>query len=68
MTCLRATVTLGNMALKLRRLDPDRRRRRLAVLAELADAKALRDRLHPRRIRADRLRDLIASRRRAMAD
>jgi hypothetical protein len=56
------------MALKLRRLDPDRRRRRLAVLAEMADAKALRDRLHPRRIRADRLRDLIASRRRALAE
>jgi hypothetical protein len=52
------------MALKLQRLDPDRRRRRLALLAELADAKSLRDRLHPRRLRADRLRELIASRRR----
>ena len=57
-------ITLGNMALKLQRLDPDRRRRRLALLAELADAKALRDRLHPRRLRADRLRELIATRRR----
>jgi len=33
-------------------------------LAELADAKALRDRVQPRRIRADRLRELIAIRRR----
>jgi hypothetical protein len=57
-------VTLGNMALKLQRLDPDRRRRRLALLAELADAKSLRERLHPRRLRADRLRELIATRRR----
>jgi hypothetical protein len=57
-------VTLGDMALKLQRLDPDRRRRRLALLAELADAKSLRERLHPRRLRADRLRELIATRRR----
>jgi hypothetical protein len=52
------------MALKLERLDPDRRRRRLRLLAELADAKIVRDRLQPRRLRADRLRELIASRRR----
>jgi hypothetical protein len=57
-------VTLGDMALKLQRLDPDRRRRRLALLAELADAKSLRERLHPRRLRADRIRELIATRRR----
>jgi hypothetical protein len=54
------------MALKLERLDPDRRRRRLRLLAELADAKALRDRVQPRRVRADRLREIIASRRRVM--
>jgi hypothetical protein len=52
------------MALKLQRLDPDRRRRRLRLLAERADAKALRDRVQPRRVQADRLRELIASRRR----
>jgi hypothetical protein len=54
------------MALKLQRLDPDRRRRRLRLLAELADAKALRDRVQPRRVRADRLRELIATRRRVV--
>jgi hypothetical protein len=64
LTFFSTTLTLSNMALKLQRLDPDRRRRRLAVLAELADAKSLRERLHPRRLRADRLRELIANRRR----
>jgi hypothetical protein len=52
------------MALTLKRLDPDRRRRRLRLLAELADAKAVRDPVRPRRLRADRLRELIARRRR----
>jgi hypothetical protein len=52
------------MALNLQRLDPERRRKRLAVLAELADAKALRDRVPPQRLRTDRLRELIATRRR----
>ncbi|UWZ36324.1 hypothetical protein Drose_35665 [Dactylosporangium roseum] len=52
------------MALRLQRLDPERRRRRLALLVELADAKALRERFRPRRLRADRLRALIANRRR----
>jgi hypothetical protein len=52
------------MALKLQRLDPDRRRRRLRLLAELADAKSLRERVQPRRVQADRLRELIANRRR----
>ncbi|GAA3294501.1 hypothetical protein Dvina_50825 [Dactylosporangium vinaceum] len=51
------------MALRLQRLDPERRRRRLRLLVEIADAKALRERLH-RRLRADRLRELIATRRR----
>jgi hypothetical protein len=64
LTFFSTTLTLSNMALKLQRLDPDRRRRRLAVLAELADAKSLRERLHPRRLRADRIRELIANRRR----
>jgi hypothetical protein len=50
--------------IKLQRLDPERRRRRLQLLAELSDAKALRDRVQPRRAQVDRLRDLIATRRR----
>ena len=64
MTDASAALTLGGMALNLQRLDPDRRRRRLQLLAELADAKSVRDRVQPRRMRADRLRELIASRRR----
>jgi hypothetical protein len=51
---------------KLQRLDPERRRRRLQLLAELSDAKALRDRVQPRRAQVDRLRDLIATRRRLL--
>jgi hypothetical protein len=61
-----APSTLGDMVLKLQRLDPDRRRRRLQLLAELADAKALRDRVQPRRLLTDQLRELIASRRRVV--
>ena len=66
MTYARRTFNLGHMALTLQRLDPDRRRRRLRLLAELADAKALRDPVQPRRVRADRLRiqEIIARRRR----
>ncbi|MEV0569387.1 hypothetical protein AB0J72_19745 [Dactylosporangium sp. NPDC049742] len=64
LTWIAARITLSNMALRLQRLDPERRRRRLALLVELADAKALRERLHPRRLRADRIRELIATRRR----
>jgi hypothetical protein len=52
------------MVLKLRRLEPDRRRRRLQLLAELAGAKALRSRVQPRRNSAERLRELIVNRRR----
>jgi len=52
------------MGLKLQRLAPERRRRRLRLLAEMADAKAVRERVQPRRARADRLRELIAARRR----
>jgi hypothetical protein len=52
------------MASKLQRLDPEKRRRRLQLLAELADAKSLRDRMELRRSRAERLRELIAVRRR----
>jgi hypothetical protein len=52
------------MAVNLRRLDPDRRRRRLHLLAELAGAKTVRERVKIRRTRVDRLKDLIAHRRR----
>jgi hypothetical protein len=52
------------MALTLQWLDPDRRRRRIRLLAELADAKTVRDPVPPRHVRADRLRELIARRRR----
>jgi hypothetical protein len=55
------------MAQMLQRLDPERRRRRLRLLAELADAKAVRDRLNPRRAQLEQLRDLIATRRRRTA-
>jgi hypothetical protein len=52
------------MAWTVQRLDPDRTRRRLQILAELAGARAVRDHEHPRRIREDQLRQLIAYRRR----
>jgi hypothetical protein len=48
----------------LQRLDPERRRRRIQLLTELADAKSVRVRLAPRRVRGDQLRELIALRRR----
>lgn len=54
----------GMPPMKLQRLDPERRRRRLQLLAELSDAKTLRDRFQPRRAQVDRLRDMIATRRR----
>ncbi|MGI5212862.1 hypothetical protein [Plantactinospora sp. CA-290183] len=52
------------MAWTEHRLDPDRSRRRLQLLAELAGAKSVRERENPRRARVDRLRELIATRRR----
>ncbi|WP_170208616.1 hypothetical protein [Micromonospora pisi] len=52
------------MAWTEQRLDPERSRRRLQLLAELAGAKSVRERTQPRRVRVDRLRELIASRRR----
>jgi len=51
-------------ALRLERLDADRRRRRIRLLAELAEAQTLRDRIAPRRARMERLRELISSRQR----
>jgi hypothetical protein len=70
LTKVRRFVTLGDMALRLRRLDPERRRKRLALLAALAGAKRLasaktaRNRVAPGQVQADRVRDLIATRRR----
>lgn len=63
---LTCDVTLGNLSnvWTLQRLDPERRRRRIQLLSELADAKSVRVRLAPRRARGDQLRDLIAMRRR----
>jgi hypothetical protein len=46
------------------RLDPERRRRRIQLLTELAEARALRSRVAPRRARLERLRDFITNRRR----
>jgi len=54
-------VTLGNMALRLQRLDPERRRKRLEVIAERAGSKVQRERID---LRAVRIRELIAVRRR----
>jgi hypothetical protein len=48
----------------LPRLDPERSRRRLQLLAELAGARAVRQRERPQRSRTERLRQLIATRRR----
>ena len=52
------------MPTPLSRLDPDRRRRRLAVLAEYADATAQRIRMQPQRARMVRIRELVDNRRR----
>jgi hypothetical protein len=61
----RATVgSLRCMAPSPQRLDPDRRRRRLELLAALADAKSAREWTQPQRLRGARLRELIANRRR----
>lgn len=56
--------SLGCMVAFPQRLDPDRRRRRLELLATLAEAKSGRELAQPRRLRVARLRELIASRRR----
>jgi hypothetical protein len=48
----------------LSRLDPERRKRRIQLLAELAEAQTIRDRIAPRRARLGRVRDLVANRRR----
>ncbi|GGK09380.1 hypothetical protein GCM10010123_44070 [Pilimelia anulata] len=53
-----------HMAWTLERPDPDRHRRRLKLLAELAGARSVRDLPAPRRVRASRVNNLIAARRR----
>ncbi|MEV6341828.1 hypothetical protein [Actinoplanes sp. NPDC051851] len=52
------------MAPSSQRLDPDRCRRRLELLAALAHAKSARELTTPQRLRGMRLRELIATRRR----
>lgn len=64
LTPSRLPVTLGVMAAQLQWPDPDRRRRRLQVLAALASARAHRERLPASNAQAERLRELIAQRRR----
>ncbi|MFC7550979.1 hypothetical protein [Plantactinospora sp. GCM10030261] len=49
------------------RLDPDRSRRRMQLLAEIAGAKRIRDRDRPPGARVERLQELIATRRRLAA-
>lgn len=50
------------MAWTTPRLDPERSRRRLQLLAELAGARTVRQRERPQRARTERLRQLIATR------
>jgi hypothetical protein len=64
LTNVAALGNVGGMAPSPQRLDPDRRRRRLQLLAALADAKSARERAQPERLRGARLRELIANRRR----
>ncbi|RKN16977.1 hypothetical protein D7147_20045 [Micromonospora musae] len=64
MTCAGGLGTLGSMAWTTPRLDPERSRRRLQLLADLAGARAVRQRERPQRLRTARLRQLIATRRR----
>jgi tetratricopeptide (TPR) repeat protein len=52
--------SLGLMAHVPQRLDPDRRRRRLELLAALADAKSAREHTQPQRLRGARIRYLAA--------
>ncbi|WP_436525587.1 hypothetical protein [Actinoplanes sp. HUAS TT8] len=53
------------MAPSPQRLDEDRCRRRLELLAALAHAKSVRESAPPQRVRGMRLRELIATRRRS---
>jgi hypothetical protein len=64
LTNLATVGNLGTMPTSPPRLDPDRRRRRLELLAALAEAKTARRSAQPARLRGARLRELIAMRRR----
>jgi hypothetical protein len=64
LTNVAALGNLGVMARSPQRLDPERRRRRLELLAALADAKSARELSQPERLRGARIRELIANRRR----
>ncbi|HEY2795460.1 MAG TPA: hypothetical protein VGJ28_24070 [Micromonosporaceae bacterium] len=48
----------------LPRLDPERRRRRLRLLAEYAEVSAQRLRMSPERDRIERIRGIVDARRR----
>jgi hypothetical protein len=63
LTNLRVFVTLGNMVLRLQRLDPERRRKRLTLIAKRSGARTLREGVDRRRVQVDRIRELIATRR-----
>jgi hypothetical protein len=52
------------MDLTLRQVDPERHRRRLRLLAELAEAKAMRERVRAWGARSGRIRELESVRRR----
>ncbi len=62
MTNASVSFTLGTMALQ--RLDPERRRKRLTVLAERSVTKVQRERMDPHQTQAVRIRELIEVRRR----
>ncbi|WP_199562086.1 hypothetical protein [Micromonospora deserti] len=51
------------MAWTTPRLDPERSRRRLQILAELAGARAVRQRERRQRVRSEQLKQLITTRR-----
>ncbi len=53
------------MAFTAQRLDPDRYRRRLRLLAEISDTRALRMRLAVRQANLARIQHLVAARRQA---
>ncbi len=56
--------TVEAMAWSENRQDPERRRRRLHLLAALAEARSAREGAQPEQLPAARLRKLIANRRR----
>jgi hypothetical protein len=62
-----ARETLGVMDVTLRTLDAEQHRRRLRLLAKIAEAKAERDRIQRRRAGGAKIRELIALRRRLSA-